>query len=288
MPERSEPFLAERVWAHPSSLTSESITTTTEFDNAGRPVRTTYSDGETETYTYDDAGRLVEIDEHKSLWATVDGFVQRWHSGGRLRIEHDDEGPVRILGPGEVVWERCDEPWPDLLRRGVDSLAERCIAAVELATAEETPEVFCLMITYVLDGELGGLTVNLGLEEDRQEALEEDDPEELPLALWSPESAEFGLLEVEPDDDLDHLLLREAALNDPREAQRTVLTEVARRLAVHEWDGLFEPTEDFVVFVSEHDEGYAAKDASVREVNPPERVAAWDDAWPPSAPREDD
>ncbi|MBJ7521482.1 MAG: RHS repeat protein, partial [Solirubrobacteraceae bacterium] len=74
MPERSEPFLAERVWAHPSSLTSESITTTTEFDDAGRPVRTTYSDGETETYTYDDAGRLIEIDEHKSLWATVDGF----------------------------------------------------------------------------------------------------------------------------------------------------------------------------------------------------------------------
>ncbi len=117
---------------------------------------------------------------------------------------------------------------------------------------------------------------------------EEDDPEELPLALWSPESAEFGLLEVEPDDDLDHLLLREAALNDPREAQRNLLTEVARRLAVHEWDGLFEPTEDFVVFVAEDDDGYAAKDASVREVNPPERVAAWDDAWPPSAPREDD
>lgn len=289
MPERSEPFLAERVWAHPSSLTSESITATTEFDDAGRPVRTTYSDGGTETYTYDDEGRLVEIDEHKSLWATVDGFIQRWHSGGRLRVEHDEQGPVRITGPGEVVWERCDEPWPELLARGADALAERCVAVVQQAVGEEeVPEVFCLVLTYVADGELGAITINLGLEDDRAEALADGDPEEIASALWYPEADDLSFLEVEHDDDLDPMLLREAALNDPREGQRTVLTEVARRLALHEWDGVFEPTEDFVVFIAEHDEGYAEKHASVREVNPPERVAAWDDAWPDGASRDDD
>ena len=37
------------------------------------------------------------------------------------------------------------------------------------------------------------------------------------------------------------LLLREAALNDPREAQRTVLTEVARRIDAHDWGALPKP-----------------------------------------------
>jgi hypothetical protein len=35
-----------------------------------------------------------------------------------------------------------------------------------------------------------------------------------------------------------------------------------------------------VVYIAEHDEGFAEKHASVREVNPADRVARWDGAWP--------
>jgi hypothetical protein len=75
----------------------------------------------------------------------------------------------------------------------------------------------------------------------------------------------------------DELLVREAALNDPREAQRTALTEIAKLLARRDWTGILEPTEDCVVFIAEHDGALAPKRASVREVTQPtEPLAAWD------------
>jgi YD repeat-containing protein len=62
MSERPEPFLAERVWAHPSDLLTNEVTATGVFDQDGRLVGTEYSDGERETYGYDDRGRVVAID----------------------------------------------------------------------------------------------------------------------------------------------------------------------------------------------------------------------------------
>jgi hypothetical protein len=73
----------------------------------------------------------------------------------------------------------------------------------------------------------------------------------------------------------DELLLREPALNDPREAQRTALTEIAKLLARRDWTGILQPTGDCVVFIAEH--ALAPKRASVREVTQPtEPLAAWD------------
>src|SRR3954469_642097 len=158
MSDRAEPFLAQRLWVHPSVLAATVGDPVTQFDDAGRPVVTRYADGGEERYGYDDAGRLIEIDEYPRLWDTIDDnfAVYRWDCGGRLRVEHDVAGPVSITGPHGTVWERCEEPWPELLRRGAVSLAERCHAAVAVAAAAEAgrPEVYSLMLTYVGDGGL--------------------------------------------------------------------------------------------------------------------------------------
>ena len=171
------------------------------------------------------------------------------------------------------------------MHRGAASLADRCHTALAGADADQ-PEVYCLMLTYVSDGGLG-VTVNAGTEEDRRHYLARDESPEMKAAnLWYPESDELSFLEAQPDPELDPLLLREAALNDPREPQRTVLTEVAKLLARRSWDPILKLTDDFVVYIAEHDEGFAEKHASVHEVNPPDRLARWNAAWPPSLPRD--
>jgi hypothetical protein len=43
-----------------------------------------------------------------------------------------------------------------------------------------------------------------------------------------------------------------------------------------------------VVFIAEHDEGFALTYESVLEVNPPDRLAAWDARWPAGASRGED
>src|SRR4051794_32743102 len=130
MPDRAEPFLAERLWTHPSLLDATDTDPVTELDDAGRPLVTRYADGGEERYRYDEAGRLIGIDEYSLLWATVEGAVQRYDCGGRLQVDHDEAGAVRITGAHGTVWQRCDEPWPELLRRGAGSLAERCHTAL--------------------------------------------------------------------------------------------------------------------------------------------------------------
>jgi hypothetical protein len=131
------------------------------------------------------------------------------------------------------------------------------------------------------------ITVSAGTDGERRLALGSGNPQQIASDLWHPESAELSFVDVELVPDLDELLLREAALNDPRDAQRTVWTEAAKLLARHDWTGLLTPADDFVVFFAEHDEGFTEKHASVREINPPERVAAWDAAWPSGVPRDD-
>jgi hypothetical protein len=138
------------------------------------------------------------------------------------------------------------------------------------------------MLTYVGDGGLDVL-VNAGTEEDRRSYLARDEsPEELAVSLLYPESDGLSFIEVEPDPALDWLLLREAALSNPGEPHRTVLTEAAKFLARRDWAPLLQVTNDFIVYIAEHDEGVAEKQASVREVNPADRVARWDAAWHPS------
>jgi YD repeat-containing protein len=257
----------------------------TEFDDGGRPVLTRYEDGGEERYGYDAAGRLIEIDEYRRLWYTIDDdvAVYRHDFGGRLQVEHDAAGPVRVTGPHGTVWERCDEPWLELLRRGAVSLAERCHAAVADAVAGR-PEVYCLMLIYVSDGGLDVL-LNLGAEEDRRFYLARNEPpEELAVSLLYPESDDLSFLEVKPDPDLDPLLLREAALNNPQEPHRIVLTEAAKLLARRDWNELLRPTDDFIVYIAEHDEGVDDKRHSLRDVNPADRIARWDAALGPFPP----
>jgi hypothetical protein len=131
-----------------------------------------------------------------------------------------------------------------------------------------------MRLIYVDDGDLHTMITVL-TETDREELLRTGGMFGIACGLWYPESEPVGFLEVEDDED-DDRLLRETALNDPRDAKRVVLNAVAERLARHDWSGVFAPTDDFVVFIAEHDEGFALKYESVLEVNPPDRLAAWD------------
>jgi YD repeat-containing protein len=254
----------------------------THLDEAGRPVRSVYPSGEEERYRYDDAGRLIEIDEAAGL-SNVEGA--RYETGGLLRVEYDEQGILAIRGEGETVWERPAEPWPELLARGARTLADMFVEAVAWAEPGGA-EVFALSLIYV---DTGGLptTISLGLEDERRAW---SDPEEYALGSWYLIRSGGGLDEIDVDDvpvELERVLLRGAALNDPGEPQRTVLNAAAAVLARHDWNGLITPTDDFVVFIAEHDEGYSDKHKSVRAVNPPERLAAWDARWPSRAPRDD-
>ncbi|WP_354697357.1 hypothetical protein DSM112329_02980 [Paraconexibacter sp. AEG42_29] len=107
------------------------------------------------------------------------------------------------------------------------------------------------------------------------------------IRLWYPEDHVVDSEDV-LDEDLDRLLLREASVLQPADPYWTVLGAVARELAQADWRGVAVPTEDFVVYVAEHDEGVAAKAASVRAHNPPGRVAAWDASWPAGVARDDE
>ena len=301
-----QPFLGERLWVHDPEL-APGVTARTELDDAGRPARTVYSGVEDvsepieERYGYDDAGRIVTIDEPDELG---DAFEPGWReeTGGRLRVEHASEGPLRILGPDDdLVWERVEEPWPELLASAARSVADRAIALVaarcrEEAIAPET-ELFGLMLTYVDQGPLH-FDLGFGLEHDRRAWLRAGlDSDELASRLWYLDDSWFGEgergglshLEGElPGDDLGERLLRQAAIEQRADPYRVVLNAIAAELARRDWSELISLTEDFVVFIAEHDEGYRCKADSVRAANPPERVAAWDAAWPHGVSRGED
>jgi hypothetical protein len=242
----------------------------TDLDGHGRPARTRYASGESEHYRYED-GRLVEIDEAPGLLDTAFGGW-RWQTGGRLRVEHDERGPCAIRSADELVWGRRDEPWPVLLARGAEEIAESFARQVEGAIEAPGLEVVRLGLTYV---EQGGLvvTVSLGLDDVRADEM----------GFWYAIHEGGGIDEIECDvpDALERLLVREAALNDPHPAERTVLTAVASVLARRDWAGVIAPTEDFVAFIAEHDEDIGPKRESLHAVNPPERAAVWEARFPP-------
>jgi hypothetical protein len=214
---------------------------------------------------------LVEIDEAPGLLeTTISGG--RWETGGRLRVEYDERGSCAIRGERELVWERRDEPWPELLARGAAEIADGFAGAIERVVEEPGLGVVRLALTYVEQSGLYSI-VSLGLDRVRTDEGH----------FWYPiEGGGIDEIDGVVSDELDRLLLREAALNDPGQPQRTVLNAVASALARRDWAGVIAPTEDFVAFIAEHDEDIGPKRESLRAVNSPERAAIWEGRFPPS------
>src|SRR4051812_7329432 len=227
MTERPEPFLFERVWAHPSSrVPADAPTPTAVFDDAGRLVCTRYSDGEEETYEYDQDGRLVAIEEADSLPRTVSESVWRVDTGGRLSVEHDEQGPLRIADKyGWTVWERPSEPFEALFERGIESLERRCVEALARVELDPDTQIHCMRVIHLDQGDLRTAVTVLS-EADREQLLRSGDSFAIACGLWYPESEPVGFLMVE-DNESDNRLLRETALNDPRDARRVVFNAVA-------------------------------------------------------------
>jgi YD repeat-containing protein len=271
----------------------------TTFDASWRPVETRYEGaypGE-ERYRWDGAGRLVEIAESPAIMATTMSG-SRPDGGGVLRIDHGAHGPVRIIDEhGYLVWERCDEPWPQLFDRAVKLIADAVITATTKACRDHgvdpATEVFALMLAYRGDTNLD-CGVYLGLDTDRRAWLGSGmSGDDLSYNLWH--------LDVHPSTpcyedptapivarELDRLLLQEAGLNQPADAREVVLDAVGAIVSRHDWRGVMTLTEDFVVYRMGHDEGLRWANESVRAANPVERVAAWERNWPTNAPRGDD
>ena len=269
----------------------------TTLDPTGRPVATEYDafPGAVETYEYDEAGRLVVIHESSQLWSTLLAS-ERYSPGGRLTVEHDDAGPSRIADErGQVVWERPVVPWERTLDEAADAIAAACRDAAFHAcdrhgVAAGTP-VFALQLTYVDQGSLRP-DLSFGLEADRRTWLSEDlDDEELAINLLYVGANHVGINFIETDAIAaadDERLLRAACIQQPADPYRVVLGAVATRLARTDWAPALRPTDDFVVFIAEHDEDFGPMVASIRAHNPPERVARWEASFPLDALDDDE
>lgn len=264
------------------------IVATTVLDDTNRPVATVYAEDDDERYTYDATGQLVAISA-SGAWLRSGRSGWRWDRGGSVSVENDAAGPVRLIGQfGEVVWDR-DEPIDEHARgRDADALANVCVEIMRAAAAElDGPvEVFTLAITYVGQGSVYP-TLWFGREDERRATKRTG--EEYALALFYPEGT--GLAQLEPDDydhDRDTRMMRTAARAVDGDPHRVVLTEVARRTLARTWPAEIVRADDFVAFIAEHDEGFAPKVASIREVNSPDRIARWEAALPPGTPLSED
>lgn len=165
MTERPEPFVFERVWAHPASaVPDDAPTAMAVLDDGGRLVGTRYSDGGEEYYEYDEEGRVVAIEEADSLAWSVGEVAQRADTGGRLSVEYDDDdGPLRIVDEHErTVWERPGEPFETLFERGVESFARRCVEALAGVGLDPDTRVQCMRVIYVDDGGLDSVVITVG------------------------------------------------------------------------------------------------------------------------------
>ena len=213
--------------------------------------RTEYADGSVETYEYDAAGRLVAIVEPENLWHSCNG-TERIDTGGRLEVAYEGDDPVAIHGPYGEVWARPTVAWEVRLAEAAERIADLVIAEVQAGVDER---LFALNLVYVDQGSLH-LVLMVGGSDDSMEC-------DLP-------------------DDLDDALLRDACIGQPGDPYRVVLGAVARVIARRELP--VPVTDDFVVYMSEHDEGTEAKVEAIRACNPPERVARWAAAWQGSSP----
>lgn len=267
-------------------------------DDAGRVVEARMTRGDdvsVEQYRRDDDGRVVFVCAHDQFGWDLGGTRYQPHRKESFAVEHDERGPLRVRDAGRdrwVVWERCERPWPELLAEGAHTIARLVIDGVAHRVGEldaRGTEVFSLMLVYVDQGSLHIEPASFGLEADRRTWLGSGlDGEQLAIKLFYPIHSGDGLdwVDVDWDDDLDWLLLREASLNGPEDPYTTVLDEVCRVLAGHDWDGLIAPTEDFVVYCAEHDEDITPKIRAMRAANPPARLAAWEPVFAAHAERE--
>jgi YD repeat-containing protein len=107
----------------------------------GRPLRSVYpSRGLEERYRYDRDGRLTEINGAMAAVGAGGGG-----SGPRsLVVEHDARGPLAIRSDSHTVWERVDEPWPELLARGAREIAAGLIERIKANVTRPGIEVFAL------------------------------------------------------------------------------------------------------------------------------------------------
>jgi YD repeat-containing protein len=272
------------------SLDGESARTV--LDAAGRPVRTTYAEGNDERYEYDERGRLVTIHENASVYTGPRFWLT---TGGPLTVEYDGDDLARILDAHRTVWEPPARLWAEELREGADAIAAACLEVTRDAChAQRVPpatEVFGLTLTYVDQGSLH-FSLSYGLEADRRRwhaaGLE---GRELAFALLYLIDDQAGLDWIEEQvvaPELDDRLLRGACMNEPDDPYRAVLGEVAQRLATASFAPMLAKTDDFVAFIAEHDEGLAPKVRSIRAHNPPEQVARWEASWPSGTPRGED
>ncbi len=110
------------------------------------------------------------------------------------------------------------------------------------------------------------------------------DGEELAINLLYLNGNHEGLNYVEGDDlanDWD--LLREACIGQAGDPYRAVLGAVAASLADADLGPELQRTDDFVVYIAEHDEGFTEKPASIRARHPPQAVRRWEATWPDRA-----
>lgn len=180
-----------------------------------------------------------------------------------------------------------EEPWEQLLARGARRIAELVVAGIEQRVEElgmRGVEVFALKLVYVDQDSLHIEPVTLGVEADRRRWLaeEREEPDEytdslvLDLVYLGRDDGALNWINLPDwDEELDELLVLEATRASDADRYTTVLDEVARVLSVHDWQGLVTPTDAFVVYCAEHDEGVIEKLRAVRAANPPDRAARW-------------
>ena len=177
-----------------------------------------------------------------------------------MELSYDDRG-LRAI---ESVWVRLDEPWSDALARGAAEIAAEVVGDIKRVIEEPVDGVVSLTLTYVENG--GALLDSVCLNRSR-------DPE----SVAYPYGREWPIGEIESgvDEAMEARWMSNAALHSIDPPQRTLLNAVAAVLARYDWTGIFTPTDDFVAFIAEHDEGLEEKAESLRACNPPDRAEVW-------------
>ncbi len=254
----------------------------TFFDPSGRASRTTYegvdSDRSEETYVYDDAGRLVAIEESDEIGFTEICSVERYNMGGRVQVVHDHGGLAKIVArDGEIVWDRPGRPRPERIAELVDAMATSCLAALADAVAHTEflgrPEAYGLAVSYSAQGRLY-LNAAVGLEEDRVDAGSGEDGAISTLYL----DGDLNAIEIPIADQAGGTMMREIALVQPEDPYRAAAEALARRLSDTDLPGITK-TPAFVAWAADVDEGLAEKVISIKQCNGPDRLERWKAGW---------
>jgi hypothetical protein len=259
---------------------------TTTFDASGRAERTVYVDEDgsqdVETYTYDDAGRLVGIVEATTLDTTCAdlGRGDGWPTGGLVTVRHDERGMAEITAAdGAAVWTRDDEPWPAVLERGLNEMRDEAVQTIaDMITREDaaarTGPVLALGLCFTAGMGLGCFA---RLVIDAPDAVA-DHVGQVLVGTAFPALIVDDL--IEPDLDDEARLIRQASAHQPADPVRFLLGALAQRLAAHDWSGLLSLAPEFAVFLGEHDAGTEPMWRSLTALNHPDRVALWTARWP--------